>query len=192
MIPHYLIIGNLLSFCCAVCIAVSVVKRNKQNLIWWQIWDSIFGLLASLVLFSYSSFTTGLLCVTRNLLAYNKRLTKLITLALVVTCIVVGLYANNRGFWGLLPIIAFTWYTLTMYCAKNDQQMRYSLIINLSIWLFHDFYIQAYPSAIMDITVSIWTFYQAMRRIHRKRRLKKITSFKQHKATRKLHTKPHH
>ena len=177
MIPHYLLIGNILSFCCATCIAISVVKRNKQNLIWWQIWDSTFGLLASLVLFSYSSFTTGILCVIRNFLAYNKGLTKLITLVLVSICIVVGLYANNRGFFGILPLIAFTGYTITMYWAKNDQQMRYSLIINLSIWMIHDFYIQAYPSAIMDIILCIWTFYQAMRRIQRKKRFKKFTYY---------------
>ena len=174
MIPHYLLIGNILSFCCATCIAISVVKKNKRNLIWWQIWDSIFGLLASLVLFSYSSFTTGILCAIRNFLAYNKGLTKFITFVLVFICVTVGLYANNRGIFGLFPIIAFSGYTLTMYWAKNDQQMRYSLIINLSIWMIHDFYIQAYPSAIMDIALSIWTFYQAMRRVHRKRRFKKF------------------
>jgi len=178
MIPYYLIVGNLLSLCCAICIAVSVMEKNKQNLIWWQIWDSIFGLLASLVLFSYSSFTTGLLCVTRNLLAYNKGLTKFLTVFLIIICVGMGLYANNRGIFGLCPIIAFSGYTLSMYLAKNDQQMRYSLIINLSIWMIHDFYIQAYPSAFMDITISVWTFYQAMRRVRRKRRLKKITSFK--------------
>ena len=168
MIPHYLLIGNILSFCCATCIAISVVKKNKQNLIWWQIWDSIFGLLASLVLFSYSSFTTDLLCLTRNCLAYNKKLTKSITLTLVFICIIIGLYANNRGFFGVLPIIAFSGYTLIMYLAKNEQQMRYSLIVNLSLWMIHDFYIQAYPSATMDIVLCIWTFYQAMRCIQQK------------------------
>ena len=174
MIPHYLLIGNILSFCCAMCIAISVIKKNKRNLIWWQIWDSIFGLLASFVLFSYSSFTTEILCLLRNSLAYNKKLTKLITLALVIACVIIGLYANNRGIFGLFPIIGFSGYTLSMYWAKNDQQMRYSLIINLSIWLLHDFYIQAYPSATMDVSLCIWTFYQAMRRVQRKKRFKKF------------------
>lgn len=174
MIPYYLLIGNTLSFCCAICIAISVVKRNKENLIWWQIWDSTFGFLASFVLFSYSSFTTGILCVIRNIFAYNKKLTKKIALILVIICIAIGLYTNNRGIFGLLPLIAFTGYTLSMYWAQNDQQMRYALIINLSVWMVHDFYIQAYPSAIMDIILSIWTFYQAMRRIHRKKRFKKF------------------
>ena len=168
MIPTYLIIGNLLSFCCALCIAISVVKKDKRNLIWWQIWDSIFGLLASFVLASYSSFTTGLLCTTRNVLAYKKKLTKGITILLVLCCICIGLYANNRGFFGLLPLVAFTTYTLAIYYTKNDQQMRYALIINLLTWFIHDFYIQAYPSAVMDVTLSCWSFYQAIRRIHRK------------------------
>ena len=178
MIPHYLIIGNMLSFCCAVCIAVSVMKKSKENLIWWQIWDSLFGLLASLVLFSCSSFTTGLFCVTRNLLAYSKGLTKFSTFFLITICISIGLYVNNRGVFGLFPLMAFIFYTLSMYLAKNDQQMRYAVTINLILWFVHDFYIQAYPSAFMDITLSIWSFYQAMRRMNRKHRLKKIASLK--------------
>ena len=175
MIPHYLIVGNILSFCCALCIAISVVKRDKRNLIWWQIWDSLFGLMASLVLFSYSSFTTGILCASRNVLAYSRGLTKITTFVLVLMCVSVGLYANNRGFYGLLPILAFTGYTISMYLAKNDQQMRYALIVNLSLWLVHDFYIQAYPSAFTDVTLCVWSFYQAMRRVQRKRRMKKNT-----------------
>lgn len=175
MIPHYLIIGNILSFCCAACLAVSVVKKDKRNLIWWQIWDSIFGLLASLVLFSYSSFTTGVLCATRNVVAYSKGLTRLTTILFIIICIITGLYANNRGIWGLFPIAAFTGYTISMYWAKNDQQMRYSLIVNLSLWLIHDFYIQAYPSAIMDIVLCFWTAYQAMLRLKRKHRMKRNT-----------------
>ena len=180
MIPHYLLIGNMLSFGCAICVAISIIKKNKQNLIWWQIWSSILSVFSSLVLFSYSSFTTGILCVVRNWLAYHKQLTKFITLILVLTCISVGLYANNRGIFGLLPIIASSGYTLAMYWAKNDQQMRYSLIINMSLWMIHDFYIQAYPSAIMDIALSIWTFYQAMRRVQRKKRFKKFMHHRSH------------
>ena len=97
MIPAYLIIGNLLSFCCAVCIAISVMKKDKKHLVLWQIWDSFFGSLASLVLFSYSSFTTGLLCAIRNILAYKKKLTQFMVLLLISLCMVIGLYANNRG-----------------------------------------------------------------------------------------------
>jgi len=175
MIPHYLIIGNILSFCCAFCLGVSVMKKDKKNLILWQIWDSMFGLLASLVLFSYSSFTTGILCFTRNMVAYRKGLTRNITILFIAACTLVGLYANNRGVWGLFPIAAFATYTVAMYLTKNDQQMRYAVILNLSLWFCHDFYIQAYPSAFMDITLAWWSFYQAMRRIKRKRRMKKNT-----------------
>ncbi|MBQ3695772.1 MAG: YgjV family protein [Alphaproteobacteria bacterium] len=175
MIPTYLIVGNFLSLCCAICIAISVVKKDKTNLIWWQIWDSVFGLLASLVLRSYSSASTSILCITRNILACKYGLTKFMTLLLIVIGVSIGLYVNNRGIFGLFPIAAFTGYTISMYWAKNDQQMRYSLIVNLSLWLIHDFYIQAYPSALMDVTLCVWTFYQAMRRVKRKRHMKKNT-----------------
>ena len=156
-----LVIGNILSLCCALCIAISVVKKNKENLIWWQIWDSMFELGASLVLMSYAGFITGFLCTTRNALASHKKLNKPISLVLVAICIIVGIYANNRGIFGLLPISAFTFYTIAMYMAKDEQQMRYALVINLSLWVVHDFYIQSYPAAFMDVALSGWSLYQA-------------------------------
>lgn len=171
MIETYLIVGNFLSLCCAICLGISVIKKDKKNLILWQVWDSIFGLLASVVLFSYASFTTQILCSTRNVLAYRKGLTIGTTILLIILCTAIGLWANNRGVIGLLPIIAFAGYTMAMYWSKNDQQMRYAVTLNLLPWFIHDWYIQAYPSAVMDIILSAWSFYQAMRRVSRKKRL---------------------
>ncbi|MBP5161004.1 MAG: YgjV family protein [Alphaproteobacteria bacterium] len=173
MLSVNLIVGNIFSFCCAVCIAISVIKRNKKNLIWWQIWDSTFEMLTSLVLLSYAGCITGALCTFRNIFAYKKGLTKFITWALVAACLVVGLSLNNRGIFGIMPIAAFTFYTLAMYWTKDEQQMRYAVVGNLLLWFIHDFYIQSYPSAIMDLVLSAWSFYQAMRHIQRKRQTRK-------------------
>jgi len=169
MLSVNLIVGNIFSLCCALCIAISVIKRNKKNLIWWQIWDSTFEMLASLVLLSYAGFITGFLCVARNVFAYKTGLTKFSTLFLVIACATIGLYTNNRGIYGVLPVSAFVFYTLAMYMSSNEQQMRYALIVNLMLWFVHDFYIQSYPAAFMDVALSVWSFYQAMRHIQRKR-----------------------
>ena len=79
---------------------------------------------------------------------------------LLILCIVAGLWANNRGIIGLFPVIASAEYTLLMYITKNEQQMRWALMINLFLWLIHDFYVQAYPSAITDLALGIWIFVQ--------------------------------
>ncbi|MBE6444939.1 MAG: YgjV family protein [Alphaproteobacteria bacterium] len=156
----YLIIGNIFSLLSAFCIAISVIKKNKNDLIWWQILDIIFCILSNISLFAYAALTTNSIALIRNVWAYKNKLTKNKTLILFVLCIVAGLWANNRGIIGLFPIIASTTYTIFMYTTKNEQQMRWALVSNLMLWFVHDVYVQAYPSALTDMALGIWTLVQ--------------------------------
>lgn len=159
----YLIIGNIFSFLSALCIAISVIKKSKNDLIWWQILDIVFCILSNIALYTYAALTTNSIALIRNILAYKNKLTKNLTFILLILCIIVGLWANNRGFIGLFPITASASYTIFMYIAQNEQQMRWALVSNLLLWFVHDIYVQAYPSAITDIALSIWTFLQIIR-----------------------------
>ena len=69
----------------------------------------------------------------------------------------VGLYADNLGIIGWLPIIASASCTICIYLTKNEQQMRYALVINMLLWFIHNAYVQAYPSAIACIVLCFWT-----------------------------------
>ncbi len=161
--PAYLIIGNIFSLLSAVCIAISVIKKNKNDLIWWQILDVIFCILSNIALYTYAALTTNSVALVRNILAYKNKLTEKLTFVLILMCIVAGLWANNRGIIGLFPIIASASYTVLMHTTRNEQQMRYALISNLALWFVHDFYVQAYPSAITDVVLSVWTTLQIIR-----------------------------
>ncbi len=155
-----LILGNFFCLLSVICIAVSVVKKSKSSLIWWQIVDTIFCVLASIALYAYASLVTNLISLLRNVLSYKNKLTNKITLVLCGLCILIGLYVNNIGVFGWLPIAASTIYTLLIFFTKNEQQMRWAVIFNLGLWCIHDFYIKAYPSAIADIALSIWSAIQ--------------------------------
>ena len=161
--PAYLIIGNIFSLLSAICIAVSIIKKNKNDLIWWQILDVIFCILSNIALYTYAALTTNSVALIRNILAYKNKLSKKLTFVLMILCIVAGLWANNRGIIGLFPIVASAIYTVLMYTTRNDQQMRYALISNLLLWFVHDFYVQAYPSALTDAALSVWTAVQIIR-----------------------------
>ena len=156
----YIIIGNIFSLLSAICIAISVLKKNKKDLIWWQIIDTIFCLLSNIALYAYAALTTNSIALTRNILAYKNKLTKKLTLILLILCIIAGLWANNRGIIGLFPIIASAEYMIFMFTSKSSQQLRWALVLNLILWLVHDVYVQAYPSAITDLVLSAWTLIQ--------------------------------
>lgn len=122
--------------------------------------DVIFCILSNIALYTYAALTTNSVALIRNILAYKNKLTKNITWILLILCVIAGLWANNRGIIGLFPIIASASYTIFMYTTKNEQQMRWALVSNLILWLVHDIYVQAYPSALTDIILSIWTGMQ--------------------------------
>ena len=77
--PTYLIIGNIFSLLSSICIAVSVIKKNKTDLIWWQILDEIFCILSCAALYAYAALTTNTISLVRNILAYKNRLTEKLT-----------------------------------------------------------------------------------------------------------------
>lgn len=127
---------------------------------YWQIGDTFFGIIANVALYAHAALVISVVCFIRNILSYKNELTKNITFVLVVLSVIVGLYANNLALIGLLPIIASASYTVCIYITKNDQQMRWSLTINLLLWFIHNLYVQAYPSAVANIVLCIWTFVQ--------------------------------
>ena len=127
---------------------------------YWQIGDTLFGIAANIALFAYAALVISVVCFIRNILSYTNKLTKNLTIILLVISVVVGLYANNLALVGLLPIIASASYTICIYVTKNEQQMRWALTINMLLWFVHNFYVQAYPSAVANIVLCVWTFVQ--------------------------------
>ena len=100
----------------------------------WQIGDTFFGIIANIALCAYAALVISIICFIQNILSYQNRLTKLITIILLIASIIIGLYANNLAIIGLLPIISSASYTICIYVTKNEQQMRWALTINMILW----------------------------------------------------------
>jgi len=153
----YFILGNVFSLIAAICLAVSVFRKTTTKLLLWQVAEVVFCILSNVALMTFSALTTNFIALVRDLLAYKNKLTRKITWILLCLCIVFGLIANNRGWVGLFPMMASMVYTIFLYATRNEQQIRFGLILNLMLWFVHDFYVGAYPSAFMDVFLSAWT-----------------------------------
>lgn len=161
----YFILGNIFSLIAAICLGISVFKKTTSALLMWQILEVLFCILSNIALFTYSALTTNSIALVRDILAYKNKLSKKITIVLIILCIVFGLIANNRGIIGFFPMAASAVYTIFLYLTKNEQQIRFALILNLMLWFIHDFYVGAYPSAIMDVMLSAWTLLNIYKNI---------------------------
>ena len=168
----YLLIGNIFALLASICVVISAVKKNKKALIEWQTIQIVFCIISGIALFAYAAVVTNCIALIRNVLACKNKLTPQMTFALSAVCVIIGWYINNLGIIGWLAIIASTSYTVFMYTTKNAQQMRYALLTNIALWLFHDLYIQSYPSVITGLGLFVWTIIQIHRNAPLKRKMK--------------------
>ncbi|MBO4293885.1 MAG: YgjV family protein [Alphaproteobacteria bacterium] len=161
--PVYLIVGNIFSFLASMCTAVSVVKKSKTDFMHWQVGNTVFAILTNVALFSYSGVTTNAVSLVRNVLAYKNKLSFMRTLVICVISVSLGFVFNNRGLIGILPVLSSAGYTLCIYLTKNEQQLRYALIADLSLWATYYLYIRGYPSVITYMVLNIWTAVQIVK-----------------------------
>ncbi|MBE6448802.1 MAG: YgjV family protein [Alphaproteobacteria bacterium] len=159
----HLIIGNIFSFMSAVCIAISVMQKSKKDSMFWQIWDAFFGSLATWVLSAYAALIISIASVIRNVLSYKDKLSKSVTFVIAISSIIVGAISNNIGIIGWLPIASVALYTVCVYWAKNDQQIRYAMFVNMVLWGTHNFYVQAYSGVVANISLCVWTAVQIVK-----------------------------
>ena len=97
-----LIIGNIFSLLSSLCLAISVIKKSKKDLVWWQTLNIILSLVTDVVLLAYSAVILTLVALFRNILEYRNKLTVKWTFILSILGVIIGLYVNNRGIFGLL------------------------------------------------------------------------------------------
>lgn len=153
----HLITGNIFSLLASVCTAMGVVKKSKTDFMYWQVGNTVFAMLTNLALFSFTGITTNAVSLVRNVLAYKNKLSVAGTVIIVAVSVALGLTFNNRGIIGLLPVFSSAAYTACVYLTKNEQQLRYALIVDLSLWSAYYLYIQGYPSVVTYTVLNVWT-----------------------------------
>lgn len=132
----------------------------------WQVANTSFLILANLFLQGYSGMATNVVCLVRNILGANGRLNKTNTAILAILIVVGGIAVNNRGWLGLLPVIASLEYSICMYLCKNAQQMRLALAVNVALWAIYDFAIGSYPMFATDVIVAGASLLNVLRLKH--------------------------
>lgn len=156
-------LGTIFSLLCAVLMGCSTFCKKKKSMMKIQIFNPILGAVSNFFFCSYSAVVTNIVNVIRNYLTYKGKLTKSITILCIVFYIIFGLLFNSIGWIGLLPILASSSYAIFCLCSDNAQILRYGLILNQILWLFHDLCIKAYPAMVMEILISIITIYNILK-----------------------------
>ena len=156
-------LGLFFSFLSACCLCYSTFGKRKENILKWQVANTSFVILANLFLKGYSGMATNVVCLVRNILGAKGRLGKTSTVILTILIVAGGVAVNNRGWLGLLPVIASVEYSVCMYLCKDAQQLRLALAVNVALWAVYDFAIGSYPMFATDVIVAGASLFNVFR-----------------------------
>lgn len=154
-----IILGNIFALFSKIFMIISFHQKTKKSIMGFQIFDGIFNLLSLFVLSGYSGVTTVIVSLTRNIVTYineSKKITNkkyLLTemILLVIANNVLGVFYNNRGYWGLLPLIASTIYTISLFLSNDAIFIKQILLLNLILWTLYYFVISNFVGIIMSM-----------------------------------------
>lgn len=138
-----LVIGNACSLLAMGTDTLSASRKKVKSMLWIQNISQALYCLGSLVLHGYSASVQNVVCILRNVSVIMGAKSKILQWFFVISGVVIGVYFNNLGFMGILPVIANLQYTLAILFLKNNERaVKYSFLLSaflfslfsLSIW----------------------------------------------------------
>lgn len=149
------IIGNITSLIANLLDAYSATKKEKKNMLKIQCISVIFYVITNALLNAYSTVVQNLCSLVRNFLAAKETESKIVEYIIVLVALVLGIYFNNLGAIGLLPVFGNVEYSICLFLfKKNVRAIKISYLICNICFLILNYFISNYVGLIFTfITV---------------------------------------
>lgn len=164
-----IIIGNIISLCAAGFMVASCLVSDKRRVFLFQFLECSILAVASVFFGSLAGATTLILGALRNLVVARDKFTKPVMWFFLILVTVAGLWTNTKGLVGLLPVIATVEYTFCCYYVTGDRETKYSIFVNVLLWVIYSFLILDFSTAISD-SIVLLVDTAAIFRLRRKER----------------------
>ena len=123
-----------------------------------QCLSCLFYFAAGIVLKGYSAAVQNAVGLIRNLAAIPEKSHKWFEYLLIFLAVFLGIYFNNRGWLGLLPVIANFEYSISVFKFKNDQRkLKIAFAINMLLFAIFGIFIYNFVGCISSTVVFITT-----------------------------------
>ena len=153
-----IILGNVFSLCASISDTLSSSRKTAKGVLLVQCLSQVFYLASTLALKGYSAAVQNAVSIFRNLAAISKKENKLVEWILVILGVVLGLLFNNRGFIGLLPVVANLEYTLAVFRFKdNERALKISFAICIALFMIFNVALLNFVGAITNAMVLVMT-----------------------------------
>lgn len=164
-----ILIGNLISFIAACFMMSSCLSKDRTKVFHLQFIQCVLLSIASWFFSSYSGIVANVISGIRNLIVSKDKFTKKMVFIFLLLSVIFGTLFNNRGVIGCLPMIANIQFALCCYLFPTVLATKYSIWVNVLIWIVYSFYVSDYATAISDTiilfinTISIIKLHQEAR-----------------------------
>lgn len=139
-----IILGNIASLFANLFDVIGATRKTKKKILFFQLFSYAFYTITNLLLKSYSTVIQNLFAIVRNVIAYFGVKSKYVEYAIVTGSFILGIYFNNLGFIGLLPVIANLEYSICLFKLKDVIKLKISLLICNSMFIILNLYISNY------------------------------------------------
>ena len=111
--------------------------------------------VSSIFFAAYAASASMLLSALRNWLVSREKYAKPVMFFFLIAGVIIGTAINVRGVLGLVPVIATAQYTLCCFYIKGVLATKYSIAVNLLMWVVYSFLILDFSTAISNAVVLI-------------------------------------
>lgn len=153
-----LIIGNLCSLLAMITDSVSSTRKTAKGVLLMQALSQSIFCVSALLLKGYSAAVQNIISVIRNIAATKENLHKAVEWVLIVLGVGLGIYFNNRGLAGWLPIIANLEYALVILWFKNNERvLKISFAVSVLMYSVFNLFIYNFVGVVTNLVVFVMT-----------------------------------
>ena len=158
------ILGNACSLLAMVTDSVSATRKTAKGVLLMQSLSQLIYCTGTILLKGYSGAVQNLVSILRNLVAIKNINSKALEWTLTILGVVLGLYFNNLGLLGLLPVVANLQYTLAIFRFKdNERALKISFMIAIGMFAVFNTVIYNAVGAVGNAVVCVSTAISLIR-----------------------------
>lgn len=158
------ILGNVSSFFAMGTDAVSATRKTPKGVLLTQTVSQIFYGTASVLLHGYSGAVQNGVSILRNLCAIGKKQQKWIEWLLIALGVGLGIWFNDIGWLGWLPVIANLEYSLAVFRFREDEySLKIAFALNVVMFGVYNGVIGNYVGLLANAIVFAMTMVYLLR-----------------------------
>ncbi len=167
---NQVLLANILTIIGETALFVASTRKNKKDILIFQIVCMFLTSISSWLLKGYSGIVMGVLGIIRNILSIKNIGSRALSYIFISAAIIFGCLFNNNGFLGYLAILANVSQSLFILNRKaSTTQIRLACAFSSMCWCIYNLAIKGYAGAAFNIANALSYVYNAIKQPEKKK-----------------------